>query len=268
VAIAYRGTRPTKIVNFLYRDTSTDDSIPPHATFRLVTGDDPDQLLLYREDALIYKGDCEATAAELLMSETCHQLADRSQGGLLFHAAALTWQGKGLLMPGKVRAGKTTLTAWLVTRGFNYLTDELVFVPHGSDTMQTFTRPLNLKKPSRGVLQRQFDFEEHAAHLLSSFLCDLVPPTLLKPTNVPRESLASLIIFPRYVPDGDFSLRPLSGAQTGLALMEYLVNARNLPEHGFPEIARLARTTPAYKMSYGNFDQIGERIEALMQLLT
>jgi hypothetical protein len=74
-----------------------------------------------------------------------------------------------------------------------------------------------------------------------------------------------LIVFPRYLPGSDLALRPLSKAQAGLALMECLVNARNLPGHGFSEIARLARRAPAYKLNYADFDQIGERIEMLLQ---
>jgi hypothetical protein len=126
VAVAYRGERPARIANFLFRYAPTGDSIAPHVTIYLVPGGEPDQLAVYREgsSSTIYRGDSETVAAELLMSETCRELAERSQGGLLFHAAALTWRGKGLLMPGMIRAGKTTLTAWLVTRGFDYLTDE------------------------------------------------------------------------------------------------------------------------------------------------
>jgi hypothetical protein len=41
----------------------------------------------------------------------------------------------------------------------------------------------------------------------------------------------------------------------------------NLPEHGFPQIARLARRAPAYKLTYAHFQQIGERIETLLRSL-
>jgi hypothetical protein len=59
-------------------------------------------------------------------------------------------------------------------------------------------------------------------------------------------------------------LRPLSQAQAGLALMECLVNARNLPGHGFSEIVRLARAARAYQMSYADFAQIDDWIERLL----
>ncbi|MFN8459220.1 MAG: hypothetical protein U0401_31985 [Anaerolineae bacterium] len=58
-------------------------------------------------------------------------------------------------------------------------------------------------------------------------------------------------------------LRPLSQAQAGLALMQCLLNARNLPEHGFPEVTRLIRQVPAYHLGYSHFGQLEGQIEQL-----
>ena len=266
VAIEYSGSRIAAIIDFLYRHVPAGSDVPPHVTYRAVPGAQPGALALYRDDTLIYAGDSEAVLAELLMGDACYHLADRSRGGLLFHAAGLIWQGKGLILPGRIGAGKTTLAAWLVAQGLDYLTDELVFVPHGTNAVQAFTRPLNVKKSSRAALQTalSFDFEAHTAHILSTPHSDLIPPALLRPVQLSEPHLG-LIVFPRYLPGSDLALRPLSKAQAGLALMECLVNARNLPGYGFAEIARLARTAPAYKLNYADFDQISERIEALLQ---
>jgi hypothetical protein len=267
VAVEYSGVRMAAIVDFLYRyvPADGDDDVPPSVTYRMVPSGQAGRMALYRDDTLLYEGDSEPALADLLLGDSCHHLAQRSRGGLLFHAAGLAWQGQGLLLPGGIGAGKTTLAAWLVARSLDYLTDELVFVPHGADTMQTFTRPLNVKRTSRPALRDHFDFEGHAAHVVSTPHTDLIPPTLLKPANALSEPPLRLIVFPRYLPGGDFAWRPLSKAQAGLALMECLVNARNLPEHGFPEIVRLARQAPAYRLHYTDFDQIGGRIEALLQ---
>ncbi len=203
----------------------------------------------------------------MLLGETGYSLANKSRGGLLFHAGALAWEGKGLLLPGDIGAGKTTLTAWLALKGIgglNYLSDEMVFFPDGSVAMQTYTRPLNLKVPARAALEDLFDFEAHADHILSTSYGDLILPELLSFAGPHDETPVNLFLFPRYAAESEFELKPISTAQTGLALMECLVNARNLPEHGFREIARLAQIAPAYMMSYAHFDQIGDRIDALI----
>ncbi|MCP4513786.1 MAG: hypothetical protein GY824_00965, partial [Delftia sp.] len=129
VAIDHSGERAAASVAFLFRHAPGGGDVAPHVTLRIASKEKGGGLTLYRDEELIYAGDCQATWAELLLGETCHHLADRSRGGLLFHAAGLAWQGRGLLLPGGIGAGKSTLAAWLASRGWDYLTDELVFVP-------------------------------------------------------------------------------------------------------------------------------------------
>lgn len=272
VSVTYHSGQPAVMVDFLFRYLSAAEGPPPHQAFRLLSGEETSRLILYRDETQLYTGDSPATAAELLMGEVCFHLADRSQGGLLFHAAALAWQGQGLLLPGSTGAGKTTLTAWLLTRGFDYLTDELVFMPIGSDIIHAFIRPLNLKRPVRSIWQRWVSGINPAGLILTDAHLDLVAPVLFRLAAAEFDSSCPnsetpplrLIIFPHYQLDSEFSLQPLSKAQTGKALLESLVNARNLPEYGFSEITRLARRVPAYRVNYGDFSQIGERIEELM----
>jgi len=264
VIIEHRGSRADAIVNFLYRRVPAQDGVAPHMIYRLTSNDDSGQLTLYRDDKLFYESDSKAALAELLLGDTCHNLAKQSQGGLLFHAGGLAWQGKGILLPGKIGAGKTTLVAWLVARGLGYLTDEMVFVPHGANHLQAFTRPLNLKHPSKPAMQDYVDFEGQAAHILRSPHSYLISPEVLSSADTPIEPPLGLIVFPRYLPDEDFELRSLSKAQAGLALMQCLVNARNLQGYGFPEIVRLAQAAPACRLTYSHFDQIEGRIETLL----
>ena len=269
VATEHEGARVAGIVDFLYRHMPSGDEhgTPPHVTFRITPGGEAGTLALYRGDDLLYQGDSEATLAEMLLGETGYSLADKSRGGLLFHAGALAGEGKGLLLPGDIGAGKTTLTTWLALKGIgrlDYLSDEMVFFPDGANSMKTYTRPLNLKKPARVALKDCFDFEGNDDHILSTSYGDLIPPELLNFAGPRDEVPVNLILFPRYAAGSEFKLESLSKAKAGLALMECLVNARNLPGHGFRELVRLARTAPAYKMSYAHFDQIGDQVEVLL----
>lgn len=222
------------------------------------------EFLLYRDGAEIYRGDCTAAVAELLLGDTCHHLAKHSRGGLLFHAAALAGRGQGLLLPGSVGAGKTTLAAYLAASGLDYLTDEIVFIPHGKTAMQAFTRPLNVKTPSRPVLQDYVDFQASAALILCNTQACLISPEHFGIASMPGETPLKLIVFPAYARNANPALRPLSKARAGMALMQCLVNARNLPRHGFPDITRLARIAPAYEMPYSDLDQVKDRLLALL----
>jgi hypothetical protein len=270
VAVNYQENQAAVLVDFLFGGLPATAEPPPHVTLRLLPGKKLGELVLHRADDRLNTGH-PAAIAEQLLGYVGYELADRSQGGLLFHAAALAWQGRGLLLPAFTGAGKSTLAAWLLGRGFSYLTDELAFVPAGSVWLHGFIRPLSLKWPSRAVLALPpLTVAEtsvgsplqslHTPHL------DLVSPALLGTSASLNGAPLHLIVFPQYQAGATLALHPLSRAQAGKALLECLINARNLPDHGFFEVTRLARHLRAYHLVYGRFNQLDQRLMDLLYL--
>src|SRR5436190_21414781 len=64
-----------------------------------------------------------------LMQDGLTTLNGESKTNLIFHAAALSYQERGLLLCGKSGSGKSTLAAWLTSKGYQYLTDEVIAYP-------------------------------------------------------------------------------------------------------------------------------------------
>ena len=264
VEIIYDSPEAHAVIEFLYQYVQPDPQTPPYVQFRLLY--DAPQFEFYRADELLYQGDNRATLAGAMLGNMGYSLADKNVDGLFFHSAGLSWQGRGILLPGASGAGKTTLTAWLVSRGFQYLSDEFIFIAPNSHTMFPFTRPLNLKRPSRTVLKSVLDYEIYANQILTDFHADLVPPTLLGCAEPGGTPPLELILFPNYDTQADqFSWHELSKAQTGMQLLQTVINARNLPQHGFFQATRLAKTVPAIKLRYSSFDQLDYQIERYLE---
>ena len=265
-AIEYPSDRAAKIGQFLFGDMPpAAPATAPQVSFRLEFDEQTGRFALQKNGGSLLQSDSEAAIADTLLGSVCYHLAWHSRGGLLFHAGGLEWQQHGLLLPGTMGAGKTTLTARLLGRGFNYLSDEMVFIPQTSETMDALPRPLNLKHPARPVLKAQLDYTAcHPTQIYSASTTDLVPPGLFNPRTRFSAPPLRLIVFPCYQPEGRFDLQPLTKAQAGLELMKCLINARNLPGHGFAEISRLVKIAPAYKMSYASFEQVGDAVECLL----
>jgi hypothetical protein len=259
IAVEYEGERAAALVEFLFRRIADAGPAEPHVTYRILP--QAAELVLRRANVTLYRGSSTAECADILLGDSTRALADRSNGGLLFHAAGLMWRGRGLLLPGRIASGKTTLSAWLTTQGFDFLSDELIFIPSGSNTMHALMRPLNVKSPSRSVLRPYFDFERHAAQLLSTPRGDLIPIELLRPENAVSAPALATIVLPQYAPNTAFKLERLSPGQVAFSLIDTVVNARNLPDHGLPELARLARLIPAQQLVYSNFAQLADRLD-------
>jgi len=265
VALEYADARTARIVDFLFRDAPTSESPTPHVTLRIAPGVDGDRIALYVNEAMTFESESDAVFAEFLLGQVGYHLADKSQSGLVFHSAALGWHGRAVLIPGGIGRGKTTLTAWLVHKGLDYLTDELVFVPNNADAINALTRPLSLKE--RVIAQNFFDFEKHSQDILAHTPGDLVPARLLG-TVTPNVTLRpALWLFPNYQPDTQPEFLLLTQAQTAFSLLECLINARNLPDHGMSQVAQLAKLAPAYRLRYSSFVQIEKELDRLLEFI-
>jgi hypothetical protein len=251
------------MVGILFKGVPTEGSHLPHA--RLEISQDRDNgYRLSRDDKQIYAGGSLAALANSLMDTSIYNLADKCSSGMLFHAACLSWKGKGVILPAQSGHGKTTLSAWLLSNGFDYLTDELVYMPLNSLRAMCFGRPLNVKYGSRDIIDELLGDNRDDTSIIRGPIAMLVPPTLIRTDNQPVEPDVSMIFFPRYRADAEFSLEKLSPAQTGMSMMACLVNARNLPGDGFKATVDLARKVPAYSISYPDFDGVFGTITGLL----
>ena len=250
------------LIEFLYQDTNADPVATPDVT--LAIDADGDQLTLQQGTQNLYRGSDESELATTLIQQTIYHLIDKNKDGMALHAAALSKNGKGIILPGASGRGKTTLSTWLATKGYNYLTDEYVFIRENTNIIQAFSRPPNIKVKGIDALDSYFDINAHEDQTIRSSQVAMIPPRLLNPNNKKEEAVVSLIVFPNYKESSEFELEKLSKARAGLTLMECLVNARNLNGHGFNEAARLVRDTPAYRLTYSSVDQLSGQFQEIL----
>ncbi|MDO9084975.1 MAG: hypothetical protein Q7U53_02105 [Anaerolineaceae bacterium] len=266
VEIEYNDPQADKILDTIVYSISSPGASNPFTSFRIDITRKPDLLFsLFQEGTLIYKSKNEVDFSEMLMSKICHGLAMDSKNGMLFHASGLGRNGKGILVPGGIGFGKSTFTTWMISQGCDYLSDEFVYFPWESDTMISFARPIHLKKPSREVLSSLIEYDSDTNLVKVGTHSDLINPLLLNAENKYSQPPVKIILFPRYETGAELDWRLLSSAETGLELMKFLINARNLPDHGFKEIARLARPFRGIKFTYSSFEQIEKNIIEILE---
>ena len=219
---------------------------------------------LWEDGLLIHKTVDKGAVAENLQARATRMLLEKSQGGLAFHAAGLSAGDRAVILPAQSGSGKTTLCAWLAGQGYSCLCDDVVWVPWGLDRLVPLRRPVQIKGESRTVLAPHFNCRAQPDQVLHSENYCLAPCDLLGPPAKVLHPRLSLIVFPSFRPGAELVFRRLSPAQTGLALMECLVNARNLAGHGLDEALRLARLIPAWRLVYSHFEQLDSTLLDLM----
>ena len=264
VGLEYGSGRPARLVDFLFQNIPGSIGEEPWTVLRLEDrGEDPG-LWLWQDDKPLVKGISFESMAVQLMGQVCFTLAHESKDGLLLHSAAVKVKDKGMILPGKSGAGKSTLTAWLVHHGSGYLSDEMVYIPSASSSVSGFTRPITIKSPARYLMPQLMKTDRQANGVLHSEALDMIAPKQFGAQLVNSLPTLDLIIFPHFEADRSVQLERLSKAETSFELMKCLANARNLDDHGLSETVRLAKSTPAYSLSYGDTGQAGNYILGLL----
>ncbi len=222
---------------------------------------------MLREGALLAQGLPRRELANPLMGEVIHALIENQSEGLSLHAAAVSSGDRAVWLPGRSGSGKSTLTAWLLSRGFDYLGDELVHAHLKNNGFESFLRPLNIKNSALAAVEELLDIEQTHPRMLRSSSATMIPHTEFSAASGRDNTGLSLIIFPEFSAESALGLEPLSPARAALLLMNSYVNARNLENHGFPEIAALVKKVPAFKLIYGHFDQLDGTLDEIIRLI-
>ena len=257
VTLSYSEGRPAEIVDYLFSRVVTSRDMEAHIELSL--GEDGTHRLIFKEggDPSLMT-DSISRMAEWVVSRVGFHLADKSQGGALFHAASVHWHGRALVMPGKIGAGKTTLACWLVAHGFGYLSDEFTFIPSGEDRLSAFPRPLNIKPSGLRAVEPYLQKDGKCEDILEGKSSSLVPPERFSSQEVLSQARPGMILFPNFQIGSRFRLEQLAASEAGLALMQTILNVRNLSGHGLPETARLVNHFPVYRLTYAGFGQLEE----------
>ena len=196
----------------------------------------------------------------MLTGELTYHLHDR----LALHAAAVAFEGRGILLPGIRGTGKTSLTAWLTTQGCEYLTDELVCIEASNGKMDCFRGPLNIRAADYPRMAGMLD-KIGAIILPGRDLVLAAPPP--GPTRTPI--LPTVMLLPEFQRSATrLSLEVIPPARAAMRLMPCLVNGRHLPGGGFRDIAALARSIPALRLSYGATSQLAGLSRHLLSFLS
>jgi hypothetical protein len=177
----------------------------------------------------------------------------------ILHAGAVSRGGLCLIIAGCGGAGKSTLTASLLTRGFQYFCDDLV--PLSANNLQALPTPvpLTIKEPSWALLQSYYpQLEQLASYFRNGKNVRYLSPAI---TACPQPHSVSYLLFP-CISHEPAHLRPLDALD---CLQRLLAANMVLPQPFTAQtIAQLLgwiEQTPAYEIVYSHLDTAMSLIE-------
>lgn len=186
---------------------------------------------------------------------------------LQFHAATLACAGRGFVFPGHSGFGKSTLSAGLLSRGWNYLTDELTLVDADALAVHPFPKALCIKAGSFDVV------EDLGLHIRKG-------RNYVKALKgrvgyvVPQEEDAMLaagcarpirfVIFPKYVEGTQPKLYPISRSRAVFVLASCALNRHLFGERSTSIISDIVRGAQCFGLETGRLDATCDLLESLV----
>jgi len=183
------------------------------------------------------------------VSAHCHQF-------LIVHAATVEKAGFALLLPGDPGAGKSTLCAGLVSRGWRLLSDELTLLELATGHVVPLPRPVSLKNASIDVIR---GFSPDAVlgapvhDTVKGSVAHMKPPTgsVRRAADVARPRW---IVLPRFERGAAAQLAPLSKARAFMHLADHAFNYDIHGRLGFELLAQVIGGSDCFEFHYGALD--------------
>jgi len=162
-----------------------------------------------------------------------------ASGVLFVHAGVVGWHGRGIVMPGRSGAGKTTLVRGLIEAGADYYSDEFAVLDQAGN-VHPFPLPLSFREGGARPTRRAA--EEIGGRVGT------------RPLSV------GLVVVTEYRRGARWQPRPLSKAEALLALMQHTVAARQRQQYTLAVLGRTVLRSPAIRTPRGDVQATAERL--------
>jgi len=172
------------------------------------------------------------------------QTAARARGVLFVHAGVVAWQGLGILIPGRSRAGKSTLVHALLRAGAEYYSDEFALLD-ADGRVHPYPIPLSLRADGFAPSRR-------------------IPPADLGAPTARRATFVDLILATHYRPRARWRPQRLSKGEALLVLMENTVAARQPPGRTMPILRQAVLRATAWRSWRGEAQAAARQLIASM----
>jgi hypothetical protein len=169
------------------------------------------------------------------------------------HAGGVEHDGAGLVFPGGIAAGKTTLVAGLLQTGFGYLTDEAVAVDRDTLLIRPYPKPLSLDPGSWPLFP---DLEPHADLATDDYKSTQwqVPVNAIAPGLLGQPCPLRVVVFPQLEVGAESKLEPIGRAEALVELAGHTFRFGDRSRDALDVLADAVRAATCYRLTVGRLE--------------
>lgn len=224
----------------------------PARGFDILT-DHERRFTVYRSDAVLPHVEWALNAA----------IAATLSGYYQLHAGVVSRDGAALLFPAYPQSGKSTLVARLVSRGWDYLSDEFGLIDPAFRTVWPYPKAICIKHGSFPVLERSGLRLESCREYDKGFKgrVKLISAQQIRPHETPVDLPVRMVVFPRFAGRIDPIVSPVSQAQAVFRMLGASFSFSRFRAQAVFLLAELVRRATCLQVESGDLDRTCDAIE-------
>jgi hypothetical protein len=192
-------------------------------------------------------------------------VSTRANQYLIIHAAVVERNGRAIVLPGQPGAGKSTLCAGLVCRGWRLLSDEFALVRPDDGRLVPMPRPISLKENSITLIQQlapEAVMGPSSRDTWKGTVVHMRPPSE-SVSRAAELAHASWIVFPGFQAGEPVRLTSHPRSRTLVRLARNSFNWNLLGARGFAALSMIVEQSACYDLTHGDLNDALRVLEEL-----
>jgi hypothetical protein len=237
-------SRVVDLLTDLYAPTAAAGEAEHVLSFRSTAPGGRRSFELHLDGVRLLRTPAASIAFRHLLWEANQQAIEQTADLVLVHASAVARDGKAVVVPGPMGAGKSTLAAVLVQAGLAYLTDELVALDPATGLLRAYPKYLSVGPALASLVSvpeemRTFVGDDH-----------LVAPRALG--MVASTAEPAVVVLPRYERDADTVLEPIPAAEAFPSVARHAFHLERDGDRVLATVADLVARSSCYTLVSGD----------------
>lgn len=174
------------------------------------------------------------------------------------HGAAVEWNKQCHLFLAATTSGKTTLTSYLCSNGFGYLTDDCILLDRQSLCVHPYATPLQLRRGGVEVLTHYDTLPTKMTALEEGSRLERLVYT---PSNVPQRPVPLASIFFMERTENENALIEMNATERITALMQAPITNYAVTGEYLRFLSGLSQKAPCYRLRYYDMNYVKELIQ-------
>jgi|GEM_PF-561129 len=185
---------------------------------------------------------------------------------LQLHAASLVKGGQGCILAGGSGFGKSTIAAGLMTRGWQYLSDEFALIHRDTHLLHPFPKALCIKEGSFAAVERLgLPFARRRDYVKArKGRVAYISPLDLGSDAIARPSPIRLVILPQYAPEARPHVHRVSPAQALVELAGCTFNRFAFGDRLFTILKKVVDDAACYRLFSNDLEASCRLVESLL----